>query len=48
MNLVVIEDTYLTVKYKTNNEWFEDTDVDKAMPQGEYNEGHLNPQMSLG
>ena len=29
MNLVVIEDTYLTVKYQKNNEWLEDEKANK-------------------
>jgi hypothetical protein len=49
MNLVVIEDTYLTVKYKSNNEWLEDADLDKSVPQDEQNEGHASDaQTNLG
>ncbi len=39
MNLVVIEDTYLTVKYQSNNQWLEDVDLDKPATKDEENQG---------
>ncbi len=39
MNLVVIEDTYLTVKYQSNNQWLEDVDLDKQATKDEQNQG---------
>ena len=39
MNLVVIEDTYLTVKYQSNNQWLEDADLDQPATEDEQNQG---------
>lgn len=42
MNLVVIEDTYLTVKYQSNNQWLEDgEDLDKPRPDPEQSQSGL-------